>query len=106
MLTYDRYSKFKNNGGIKIIPFITIPKKNTDFYEIYKLGQTRLDVLSYQYYENPNYGWLIMQANPQFGSMEYEIPDKANIRIPYPLGATIEQYNNMVDLYIETYGLD
>lgn len=106
MNTYDRYKKFRINGGIKKIPFIGIPPKNTDYFEIYRLGQTRLDNLSYQYYENPNYGWLILQANPQYGSMEFEIPDKSTLRIPYPLNTTIEQYNNLIDLYIETYGID
>jgi hypothetical protein len=106
MATYDRYTKFRTNGSIRFVPFIAIPEKNTDYYEIYNLGYTRLDLLSYQYYGNPDYGWLILQANPQFGSMEFEIPDKTNLRIPYPLSTTIEQYNRDIDIYTETYGLD
>ena len=104
MNTYDRYSKFRVNGTFKKIPFIKIPVKNTDYYEIYEIGKTRLDLLSYKYYGNPNYDWLIMQANPNYGSMEFSIPDKSQIRIPYPLNITIDNFNSQIDKYVELYG--
>lgn len=65
--TYDRYSKFRRDGNILHVPFIEIPARSTDYYTYYKAGQTRLDLLSYQYYSDPNYDWLIMQANPEYG---------------------------------------
>jgi hypothetical protein len=105
MITYDRYNKFKSNGKISIVPFIEIPVKTTDYYEKYKRGQTRLDILSYQYYNNPNYGWLILQANPEYGSMEFSIPDNSELRIPYPLSVTLEQYKALTDRYIDMYGI-
>lgn len=105
-MSYDRYSKFRNNGMISKVPFVSIPIKNTDYYETYNRGVTRLDLLSYNYYGDPNYDWLIMQANPQYGSMEFNIPDKAEIRIPYPLNTTIEQYKSKIDSYITLYGLE
>ena len=49
-MDYDRYSKFRVNGGTQFVPFIPIPVKDTDYYEIYEKGKTRLDLLSYQYY--------------------------------------------------------
>ena len=33
MATYDRYSKFRNNGQVSMVPFIPIPVRDTDYYE-------------------------------------------------------------------------
>lgn len=104
--TYDRYSKFRENGAIKIVPFIKIPKKSTDIYITYEKGKTRFDIESYKYYNDPNYGWLILMANPELGSLEYLIPNKATIRIPYPLATTITQYQGSVDSYVKNYGIE
>jgi hypothetical protein len=105
-MSYDRYSKFRSNGTIKFVPFIPIKEKSTDLYDYYKEGETRLDLLSYQYYEDPNYDWLIMQANPEYGSLEYQIPNGAKLRIPYPLDATLMQYNSDIDTYNVLYGVN
>ena len=106
MATYDRYYKFRKDGQILHVPFIEIPVRPTDYNTYYRAGKTRLDLLSYQYYGDANYDWLIMQANPQFGSLEFKIPDGSRIRIPYPLETVISQYNNDVDVYDELYGLN
>ena len=106
MATYDRYNKFRENGTIHFVPFIPIAEKSTDVYDYYIQGKTRLDLLSYQYYNNPNYGWLIMQANPEYGSMEFKIPDGSRLRIPYPLESTIAQYNNDIETYKVLYGIN
>jgi len=106
MATYDRYRKFRNGNEVKKVPFIAIPKKGTDYYHTYEAGRTRLDLLSYQYYGNANYDWLIMQANPEYGSLEFCIPNGALLRIPFPLDSTIQKYNDDIDLYIKLYGLD
>ena len=98
-MDYDRYSKFRVNGGTQLVPFIPIPVKDTDYYEIYEKGKTRLDLLSYQYYGDADFAWLIMQANPQYGSIEFLIPDKVQIRIPYPLGTTLVKYEDDIDEY-------
>jgi hypothetical protein len=50
MATYfDRYQKFKSNGTIKPIPGLKIPFSTSDKNEVYKLGETRLDILSQRY---------------------------------------------------------
>lgn len=98
-MAYDRYTKFRMNGDTLFPPFIRIPVKESDFYEIYERGKTRLDILSYNYYKDPDYAWLIMQANPEYGSLEFMIPDKAQIRIPYPLNVTISQYEQDIEKY-------
>lgn len=105
-MTYNRYSKFTKDGKIALVPFIKIPVKNTDYYDYYKRNETRLDKLSYQYYDDPNYGWLILQANPEFGGLEFRIPHMAKLRIPFPLESTLIEYNSDVDTYDKLYGLD
>ena len=68
-----------------------------------KPGETRLDLLSYQYYSDPNYGWLILQANPTIGNMEFEIQDGERIRIPLPLDQVLIQYDTDIDKYNKYY---
>lgn len=106
MITYNRYGKFTTNGTIKLVPFVKIPKMPTDYYVYYKQGQTRLDILSYDYYNNPNYGWLILQANPELDSLEFNIKDNSLIRIPYPLDVALAKYSDGVDEYNKLYGLN
>ena len=103
-MSLSRYTKFINNGTMDFVPFIQIPKRKSDYYINYKQGRMRMDILSYEYYNDPNYGWLIMQANPEYGSLEYKIPNNAIIRIPYPLETVITQYQNDIDTYKELYG--
>ena len=98
-MAYDRYNRFTMNGKSLIVPFIKIAEKDTDLYTYYKVGQTRLDLLSYQYYNDANYDWIILQANPQYGALEYKIPDGARLRIPYPLSTTLVKYNEGIDEY-------
>jgi len=56
MPSYDRYSKFRSDSKIEIVPFAKIRKRDTDFYEVYRKNRTRLDVLSYRYYRDSSYG--------------------------------------------------
>lgn len=105
-MAYNRYSSFINNGIYKRIPFIEIPVHSTDYYDYYQVGKTRLDLLSYQYYGDPNYGWLILQANPSIGSLEFRILDSQKIRIPYPLTTAIQRYNDEIGKYDKLYGLN
>ena len=61
-------------------------------------------MLSYDYYGDPNYGWLIMQANPEYGSLEFKIPQNALLRIPFPLELAITNYNEGIRKYKKLYG--
>ena len=63
MSYYDRYSEFIVNGDYIMVPSITLGIKSSDRETVYKVGKTRMDKLSQQYYDTPYYGWLIMQAN-------------------------------------------
>jgi hypothetical protein len=96
---FDRYSQFRKNGTFLNVPFGVIPEKNSDIKIIFNKGEMRLDQISYQYYNSPDYAWLIMQANPQYGSLEYNIPDKVELRIPYPLDISISDYKSSIEEY-------
>jgi hypothetical protein len=101
----NRYQYFVNNqGNFTIVPGIELPIKGTDKYVQYVKGKDRLDKISQQYYDSPTFGWLIMQANPLAGGIEFQIPDKFILRIPYPLTTTLQDYKSAVDLYNLYYG--
>jgi len=101
----NRYQYFVNNqGNFTIVPGIELPIKGTDKYVQYIKGKDRLDKISQQYYDSPTFGWLIMQANPLAGGIEFQIPDKFILRIPYPLTTTLQDYKSAVDLYNLYYG--
>jgi len=82
---YNRYSEFLINGEQTVVPFVQIPQKVTDKTFIYKIARSRLDKVSQEYYGSPYFGWLILQANPQFGGLENYIYDGAILIIPFPL---------------------
>lgn len=101
--TYDRYSMFRSEGAIQMVPFIKLKPKSSDCFEIYKLGVSRLDLISNKYYGNPNYDWLIMTANPEYGSLEYNIPDGVELRVPFPLDITLQEYSAAINEHEELY---
>ena len=106
MRIYRRYSKFTREGKSSIVPFISIPQRSSDFFETYVAGETRFDLLSFKYYNSPDYAWLILQANPQYGSLEFLIPDGSEIRIPYPLDNALESYDAGIREYDKLYGIE
>lgn len=101
---YDFYKEFRENGEVKPLPFIQIQALATDKVYTYKLGVDRFDKLSDKYYGNPYHGRLILAANPQFGGMEFDIPDGTNIRIPFPFESGIERYATAVKIYKQLNG--
>ena len=101
---YDRYKDFKSNGSMLTIPFIPIPLGPNDKRLVYKLGLTRMDKLSQDHYNNPVHGYLIMSANPQFGGMEFDIPDGEIIIIPFPFKSALKRYQDGVNKHKRLYG--
>ena len=100
-ITFDRYAQFKSNGKFEIIPFIKIKNKNSDRFIIFNKKTMRLDKLSFDYYNDSDFGWLIMQANPEYGSIENFIPNGVKLRIPYPLEETLNIYLKDINTYKE-----
>jgi hypothetical protein len=103
-LYFDRYSDFRKDGEVKPLPGIVIPKTDTDKRVVYKTGTSRLDKLSFDYYGQPFYGFLILSANPQFKGIEFDIPDGSIIVIPFPLTSAMNRYNEIVDEHFRLYG--
>jgi hypothetical protein len=101
---YNRYSDFLINGEQTVVPFIPLPAKSSDKSHIYIVGQSRMDKISQQYFGSPFFGWLIMQANPEFGGLEQNIPDGSLLTIPFPLVASLQDYKNGLDNYFFYYG--
>lgn len=101
---YNRYDTFLINGSQTVVPYVNLPEKTTDKRYIYKIGQSRLDKVSQQYYGTPTFGWLIMAANPKYVGLESNIPDGAVLLIPYPLVASLQDYKNELDLHFYYYG--
>lgn len=101
---FNRYQYFNKNGNNQIVPLINLPLKSTDKIIQYKKGVTRFDIVSQEYYGSPFFSWLIMVANPNLGSIEFEIPDNSLVRIPFPLVNSLQDYKNQVDLYKLYYG--
>jgi len=100
----DRYNAFRVNASMKPVVGIPIPEAGSDKTMIYKHGLTRLDKLSQLYYNNPYSGWVIMLANPQFGGLEFNIPNMTLIRIPFPFDSAIGRYNEQVLNHKTLYG--
>jgi hypothetical protein len=101
---FDRYQFFIEDGSFRIVPGIVIPIKTTDKYLFFKRGKDRLDKLSLEYYGSPVFGWLILQANPTVGGLEFEIPDNFVLRIPFPLVVSLQDYKRNIELYNLYYG--
>jgi len=101
---YNRYNNFVINGEQTVVPYINLPSKTTDKRYIYKVGQSRLDKISQQYYDSPTFGWLIMLANPIYGGQEWQIPDGSILTIPFPLVASLQDYNNELNNHFFYYG--
>ena len=100
----NRYKKMIIDGKIVRLPLVKLEKNETDYFEVYHKNRSSLDNISYQYYDDPNYVWIILMANQDYGSLEYEIPDGAILRIPFPLETVLSEYNSKIDKMMETYG--
>lgn len=103
-LYYNRYNNFLINGQQTVVPFVKIPAKSSDLKYFYKGGISRLDKISQEYYGSPFFGWLILVANPQFGGIEWNIPDGALLTIPFPLVASLQDYESQLNNYFFYYG--
>jgi hypothetical protein len=101
---YNRYNEFLVDGQQTVVPYINLQSKSTDKKYIYKVGMTRLDKVSQQYYGSPTFGWLILMGNPIYGGLEWNIPDGAILTIPYPLIASLQDYKNELENYFFYYG--
>lgn len=90
---YDRYKFFRSGGFVPgRVPFAEIPESGSDLRVVYDRGRDRMDLMAYRYYGDPDLGWLILQGNPSVGGFEFEIPNGAVLRIPYPKDDALRRY--------------
>lgn len=101
---YNRYDEFLINGQQTVVPYVSLPQKTTDKTYIYKVGRSRLDKISQEYYNTPFFGWLILQANQQYGGLENNIPDGAILIIPFPLLPSLQDYKSALNNHFYYYG--
>lgn len=101
---YNRYNDFILEGKQTVVSYVKLPPKSSDKKFIYKVGQSRLDKVSQQYYGTPFFGWLILQANPNIGGQEWLIPDGTILTIPYPLITSLQDYKSQLDNHFFYYG--
>jgi hypothetical protein len=104
MAYFNRYQYFLVNGEQTVVPYVTLPAKTTDKRTVYRTGKSRLDKLSQDFYGSPYFGWLIMVANPEFGTEEWDIPDGSLVVIPFPLISSLQDYKAAVNNHFLYYG--
>ena len=77
---YNRYTPFQNNGQTSVVPYIPLTTKPSDKIYVYKVGRSRLDKVSQEYYGTPF------------------------LNIPYPLITSLQDYKLSVENYFYYYG--
>ena len=96
---YNRYEILKNTDGTTDwMPFVNLPVNPSDKFEYWKAEFSRMDKLSQKYYGNPFYDFLILYANKIYLN-EFDIPDGALIRIPFPLTKAKADYEAILTAY-------
>jgi hypothetical protein len=101
---YDRYQAFRLENSVKSLPFIKLNERSTDRRERIKKN-SRLDIISNNVYGSPYYGWLILQANPQYGGLESDIPIGSIIRVPFPFRAILQELEEKISRFDSLYGI-
>ena len=86
--------KFTNKTYYKNKLYPNIPVSATDIFVITTIGD-RLDLLSYTYYKNPEYWWVISMANNNVtkGSL-FPIPG-TQLRIPLNINEVLRTFNEL-----------
>lgn len=96
---YNRYEILDNNSNvIQLMPLVKLPVNSTDKYEYWNTNNHRYDKLAYKYYGNPFYDFLLVYANTDYNS-EYDIPNGALVRIPFPLSKAKSDYQELLTKY-------
>lgn len=99
----NRYKQFLNSDGIEYIPSLSITTSDSDESKLWNKSSDRLDKLSQTYYGHPFGGWLIMLANKNLGSDEFDFENGDLIIIPFPYQNAIQRYENAVKKYNTLY---
>lgn len=103
MSYYNKYEKIIENGETGVLPFIKLPSKETDKSTIWNSATDRLDTVSNRYYGHPYGGFLILNANAEYGVDENDIPDGVQITVPFPYKVSLQQYIDGLERYLRKY---
>lgn len=93
---YDSNPQYQNSNKKRVYSTILYPaiiKSQNDIYLICD-EQDRLDLLSYKYYGDVRYWWIIAQAN-NLGKGGFHIPPGTRIRIPKSLDAILSDFDKI-----------
>jgi hypothetical protein len=94
-MRYTFTSKKEDDGGKQITQTTLlgrIKKRSTDVY-IMMVERTRLDHLAYKFYDNPNYWWVIANANSIGGTMYVE--PGTQLRVPRNIQEIIADHSKV-----------
>ena len=94
-MPFQFYKPLKVNDFLLDMPPVKISLRKTDKYITYQKNKARLDFIAGEIYKDETLWRLIMWANPEY-FLEFDIPDNAIIRIPYPLNDVLAEVNNFI----------
>ena len=94
-MPFNFYKPLKENDVLKDMPAIKISNRSTDKFITYQKEVIRLDFVAGEIYKDETFWRLIMWANPEY-FIEFDIPNNAIIRIPYPLNDVLSEVNNYI----------
>lgn len=94
-MPFQFYKPLKVNDSLLDMPPVKISMRKTDKYITYQKDKVRLDFIAGEIYKDETLWRLIMWANPEY-FLEFDIPDNAVIRIPYPLNDVLAEVNNFI----------
>lgn len=94
-MPFNFYKSLKVNDSLLDMPPVKISFRKTDKYILYHKERMRLDYIAGQIYEDETLWRLILWANPDY-FFEFDIPNNAVIRIPFPLNDALAEVNNFI----------
>jgi len=89
------YIPLKDDDMLKNMPPVKISFRKTDKYITYQKNTMRTDFLAGEIYQDETLWRLIMWGNPEY-FLEFDIPDGAIIRIPFPVNDVIAEVKNFI----------
>jgi hypothetical protein len=97
MINYNenRYDELTKG---KTMPLVKLPINKSDKYIFWNSMLNRYDKISQKYYNSPFYDYLLIYANTEYLS-EFDIPEGALIRIPFPLNKAKADYEALLKYY-------
>lgn len=94
-MPFQFYKPLKINDSMLDMPPVKVSLRKTDKYITYQKDKVRLDFIAGEIYKDETLWRLIMWANSEY-FLEFDIPDNAIIRIPYPLNDVLAEVNNYI----------